>query len=183
MLTRRTVLQFAATAAATRSLAPNVTAAEATRLLAEPAAPVAVPELLGWGERPDFTDPVSFAVDTERSIAEELIDYQAPEEVAAYLQARAAMVQALPLLADLPSHHPWHLLDEVAFAWAGRCYMKGVAAGAAYEQLRRTLVGPTRSCPTCFGHGKLDEDGRRSTAGNGETCARCAGVGTVAVGP
>ncbi len=181
MLTRRTVLQLAATAAAARSLAPNVTAAEAARLLSEPAAPVAVPGPMGWGERPDFADPVAFAVDTERSIAEELVDYQAPEEVAAYVQARAAVLRDLPLLASLPYDHPWHKLDEAAFNWAGAAYMKGVAAGSAYENLRRALVGPTRSCPRCFGVGRQDDESKRATNGLGETCEMCAGVGTVAV--
>ncbi len=181
MLTRRTVLHLAAAAAAARAPLSTITPAEAAHLLAEPATPVPKPDFLGWGESPDFADPVSFALDTERSIAEELIDLQAPEELATYVQARAAVLRDLPILAALPCDHSWHKVDEAAFAWAGAAYMKGVAAGAAYENLRRALVGPTRPCPTCFGVGRVDEDGKRAMTGGGATCAPCAGIGTVAV--
>ncbi len=182
MLTRRTVLQLAAGAAAARAPLTTITPAEAAHLLAEPAAPVTMPTYLSPGESPDFADPVSFAVDTERSIAEELVDFQAPEELATFVQARAAVLRELPILANLPSQHPWHKLEEAAYAWAGASYMKGVAAGASYENLRRVLVGRSRSCPRCFGVGRLDEDGRRPMKGGSETCTTCAGVGTVAVG-
>ncbi len=181
MLTRRTVLQLAAGAAAARAPLSTITPAEAAHLLNEPATLVPEPRFLGVGESPDFTDPVSFAIETERSITEELIDLQAPEELARYVQARAAVLGELPILAALPYDHPWHKLDEAAFAWAGAAYMKGVAVGSAYEHLRRALVGPTRSCPSCFGVGRLDEDGKRATKGGGEACGTCSGVGTVAV--
>ncbi|MDP9411257.1 MAG: hypothetical protein M3Q71_10315, partial [Chloroflexota bacterium] len=87
MLTRRTVLQLAATAAAARSLAPNVTAAEAARLLAEPATPVPGAVIPGPWEPVNVADPVAFAMDVEGSIAEELVNLQVPEALARYVQA------------------------------------------------------------------------------------------------
>ncbi len=160
-----------------------MTAAEAARLLAEPATPVPGAVIPGPWEPVNVADPVAFAMDVEGSIAEELVNLQVPEALARYVQARAEMVRALPLLADLPCQHPWHLLDQEAFAWASASYLQGVAAGAAYEHLRRTVVGSTRSCPQCWGMGRLDEDGKRAGMGTGETCGTCAGAGVVMVGP
>ncbi len=48
MLSRRDTLKLAAAAAAARSLAPSVTSAEATRLLAEPATPVSDVNVVGY---------------------------------------------------------------------------------------------------------------------------------------
>ncbi len=182
MLTRRTVLQLAASATAARSLAPNVTAAEAARLLAEPATPVAGAVIPGPWEPVNLADPVAFAMGVEGDIAEDLINFQAPEELARYLQARASVLADLPILASVGIDHPWTKMDDAVYSWAGASYLQGVAAGAQYEALRRALVGSTRTCPTCFGVGRLDEDGKRAMRGGGETCPVCAGVGTVAVG-
>ncbi len=184
MLTRRTVLQLAATAAAARSLAPNVTAAEAARLLAEPATPVAGAVIPGPWEPVNVADPVAFAMGVEGDIAEDIINFQAPEELAAYVQARAGVLADLPILASVGPDHPWTKMDEAAYAWAGAAYLQGVAAGAQYEALRRALVGPRRVCRRCQGIGSLamgaDRNHATDMAGGPQTCPDCGGAGTVA---
>ncbi len=187
MLTRRTVLQLAATAAAARSLAPNVTAAEAARLLAEPATPVPGAVIPGPWDPVNVADPVAFAMGVEGDIAEDLINFQAPEEMAAYVQAHAGVLADLPILASVGLDHPWTKMDEAAYSWAGAAYLQGVAAGAQYEHLRMALVGPTRVCRRCQGIGSLaasaDRNHATDMAGGPQTCPDCGGGGTVAAPP
>ena len=112
----------------------------------------------------------------------ELTELQAPEEMALYKQIRSAVLRELPILNRVPADHPWVKLDEAALALWCASWMAGVAAGAAYENLRRTLVGPRRVCPQCWGVGTAGprRSDRDPDAGGTEVCPTCAGNGTVA---
>ena len=64
----------------------------------------------------------------------------ARDEYAEYRSLRAALRALLP--AELPADHPFNRIDEAAHAWAGECFDRGLAVGAACEALRRHLLGP-----------------------------------------
>ncbi len=183
MLTRRTVLQLAAGAAAARAPIATITPAEAARLLDEPmgTGPAPVSRSL-WNIDPD--DPVSFAEGLDGIDLGDICTSIIPEDLATYYQARAALLRELPVLANLPFDHPWFALDTAALDMASGAWMAGVRAGAQYEHLRMALVGPTRVCRRCQGIGSLAAGAERNhatdMAGGLQTCPDCAGAGTVA---
>ncbi len=182
MLTRRDTLKLAAAAAAARSLAPTITPAEAARLLDAPLDPGHLPvrQRPGSPEYLDIYDPVSYAMELEGIDLPPLAEHIAPEAMAAYRQARATMVQAVPVLADLPVSHPWTKVDEAAMALWCDAWTAGVRAGAAYEQLRQAVLGPTRVCGACDGFGIAGKGAPDVHADAYERCRACGGVGTVA---
>ncbi len=73
--------------------------------------------------------------------------------MAAYRQAWATLVHAVPALADLPVGDPWTKLDEASMASWRDAWTSGVRAGAAYENLRQAVLAPSRVCGTCDGFG------------------------------
>ena len=101
--------------------------------------------------------------------------------MAGYKQAREAMVDAMPLLDDLPADHPWVEMDEAALGLASHAWMAGVRAGAAYEHLRLALLSPTRVCRRCEGAGplRLDRGDHYPHGGPRRACPDCGGRGTV----
>ncbi len=183
MLTRRDALKFAALAAATSAPLATITPAEAARLLDEP---------MGSGPAPssrslwdiDAESPVAFAEALDGIDLGEACGSIIPEDLAAYYQARAALLRDVPILADLPFDHPWHAMDTAALNMASGAWMAGVRAGAKYENLRTALVGPTRICRRCQGIGSLAAGAERNRAsdmaGGPQTCSDCGGDGTVA---
>ena len=181
--TRRDVLKLAALAAAGTAGPLAVTPQEAAALLAQPATATDVDTDRDCRGDGDPTNPARFARHLDGSAGEDLADFFAPEEYAAYRQARAAVYAAMPFLRDLPFDHPWHKLDEAAYAWATVAGMRGIAAGAKYEQLRQALVGPRRLCGRCDGLGALAGGQRVYLLGDDldglETCGDCKGAGTV----
>ena len=88
-------------------------------------------------------DPGRFAQHLVGHLPDDIQDARfratARAEYAEYRAARAALRALLP--ADLPFDHPVNRLDEAAHAWAGECYERGLAVGAACEGLRRHLLG------------------------------------------
>ena len=159
---------------------PTITRADAARLLAGPAADD-LPET-PTDHRP-FDDPARFAQDADGMLKEhwdELFSYVAPAERAAYQRHRAAMVRWLPILGDIPGITPFSEMDEAVYDWADESYLCGLRNGAAFEQLRRALVGPMRMCPRCSGVGGLDANGDRVSDNGPQVCPDCQGNGTVA---
>ncbi|MDP9357780.1 MAG: twin-arginine translocation signal domain-containing protein [Chloroflexota bacterium] len=179
MLTRRDALKFAALAAATSAPLVTITPAEAARLLDEPMGPGPAPVSRSpWDI--DVYDPVRFAEVMDGVDMPEVAGHVTPAELAAYKQLRGALLRELPILDGMPANHPWHLMDEAALGMATQAWMAGVRAGAAYENLRRALVGPTRSCSACWVIGSVDPNGKRSDAGGPEPCSMCQGNGVIA---
>jgi len=181
-LTRRHALQIAAAGAVAAPFA--ITPTDAARALDGPApAPVTLTPTTPaggmwdvWSGGTTVYDPVGFAeellFDDDWS---ELLSHIAPAETAAYVQARAAVYRALPILRDVPFDHPWVTMDEAYEAVKGAAYAEGLRQGAAVEHLRLALVGSTRTCRACRGIGRLGEE----DAGAGALCAACQGAGTV----
>ncbi len=186
MLTRRDALKLAALAAATSAPLATVTSAEAARLLDAPmgAGPAPTSRRLGGI---DAEDPVSFAEGLDGIDLGDVCTSIIPEDLAAYYQARAALLRELPILANLPFDHPWYAMDMAALDMASGAWMAGVRAGAQYEHLRMALVGPTRVCRRCQGIGSLAIGAERNhaadMAGGPQTCPDCGGGGTVAAPP
>jgi hypothetical protein len=153
---------------------PPITRADAARLLAG-LIPDDLPETPGT-TRP-FDDPGRFAVDAEGMLKQhwdELFSYVAPAERAAYQRHRAAVVRWLPILGDITGISPFSEMDEAVYDWAEEAYLRGLRDGAAFEHLRRALVGPMRTCPRCSGVGSLE------VKGDSRVCPDCAGNGTMA---
>ena len=119
---------------------------------------------------PRADDPAAFAGTMDAMLnwatGDDGLPSVAPDAEAAFLALRAEVERLAPFLADLHGRHPWGLLGDAAYDWATEAYVVGVRAGAAWEQLRRTALGPVRACPRCDG----------APAGY---CEACGGKGTV----
>lgn len=182
MITRRQAIKLAASLAAARGAAPLVDRAEAATLLDQPIdAGTTLPPV---GTATPFAHPVAFVDDlSRRDIDPNAFNYLAPDDYAAYVQARAGLLRALPILNDVGHKHPYNEMDEAVYALANECYFKGLADGAAYEHLRATLTGATRVCVMCDGIGSLSlaaiAGGTRfrDQAGGPDTCPDCNGQG------
>lgn len=178
-LTRRSVL--ALTLAGTAAAPPALSAAAAGTLLDAPNdAPL--PDL-----GPTLsTDPAAFAeaVNGDMSGAfdwGESFGAIAPEDEAAYVQARAALVRAYPAFATAGVGHPFTRLDEAAFSWRVGAYLDGLRAGAAYEHFRLALVGTQQVCLTCHGLGTIVPGAPYRMVGGPTTCPTCGGHGVTPV--
>ena len=73
-------------------------------------------------------------------------------------------------------------MDEAAHGWGIVAWMRGVAAGAQYEALRRESVGPPMTCRRCGGIGAPWRGTRGyvdvKDCGERENCPDCRGVAT-----
>jgi hypothetical protein len=95
----------------------------------------------------------------------------APVEHAAYRQAQQrieAFFDNLGLRAfDRPGDY-----DATFCTFVQAMYQAGLRHGAAYEHLRRSVIGDLVQCRTCNGVGVPKEE---------NTCISCGGIGTVAM--
>jgi hypothetical protein len=125
-------------------------------------------------------NPAVFAIDGMRHLRGRfgsLCTLEAPREVAAYKQARAAYLRSLPD-GELPYPHPFHTMDETVFDAVSAAYEAGIVAGTRWEALRLAIVGDVAPCPRCHGFGCERGDGGRM-AGSETPCFECQGTGTV----
>ncbi len=119
-------------------------------------------------------DPGSFAQELYGTLANEHDWFEGmdPEQHAKYVKAEHAFVTAIPWLKD---HRPTKLLyndySNETFMFIMSAYYAGLRHGAAFENLRRSVVGDTALCHGCWGLGITNA---------GETCS-CGGTGTVAI--
>lgn len=101
-----------------------------------------------------------------------------PEERAGYERAQEAFLELEPHLrteigtpiTDDPRRAAFWNLADAMFLFAIRSYDAGVRHGAAYENLRRSVIGETKHCLRCQGGGVTRD---------GATCPACGGVGVV----
>lgn len=170
MITRRDALRFvAAMPAVVPALAMSAkdAAAELDKALANVPAKT---------ERDSVLDPVGFA---ERLNG---IDFGfngfcvAPEEEADLMRLFHELEQEVPELKTKPrARELYNELSDAAFDYAIESGWAGVRAGAAYENLRLALLGPTRICPECLSYFE-----RHGMGPSREECTRCGGTGVVA---
>ncbi len=129
-------------------------------------------------------DPASFADEAQQMIGmhdeftNEWLGSINPQANTGYQQAREAFIAFTPELQDHPVNFDdprtaafWRM-EEAMFSFALSSYDVGVRHGAAYEHLRRTVVGELQTCLPCQATG-LARDG-------GGACRHCGGTGTVA---
>jgi hypothetical protein len=123
-------------------------------------------------------DPGAFAVDAGQMLSEtpewgeDWIGALHPECGAKYMQARKAFLDAEPAIRDAPVGHPFNTLDDAVTALVMVAYDAGVRHGAAYEHLRRMVIGDLVQCRACWGVGATEHE---------DVCPSCGGTGTVAM--
>lgn len=130
----------------------------------------------------ELHDPATFAVESMmmlRSRFCSLSSLEAPRELAAYNRARAAYLRSLPDGEPVASH-PFHTMDEATYEAVGAAFEAGLAAGAHWEGLRRSLVPDVTTCPRCHGIGS-EAMRQGSMAGSEAPCPECDGAGTVGI--
>ena len=122
-------------------------------------------------------DPAGFAREMDGilggQIGDEWLGLICPELHAAERQTLEALYKTYPAL-DGRGKTPWSDYQEAIFALALDLYSVGIRHGAAYEHLRRSVVGEISVCRGCFGAGVTHDD---------EACTGCGGTGTVAMKP
>jgi len=124
-----------------------------------------------------IVDPALFAKNTYWSLSND-DDIESfgwvvmAEEQGAFAQARAALYDAEPHLRTVPFEHPINEFDNQMMDLFYAAYEAGLRHGAAYEHLRRSVVGEVIQCRPCVGLGANKA---------GECCCHCGGTGTVAL--
>lgn len=134
---------------------------------------------------PRMTHPATFAYDTFLDLSSsgdqfstDLWGVICPEENAEYSMAREKLEASLQK-AGIDSLRDVGDYDGAATSLFIAMYDAGLRHGAAYENLRRSIVGELITCEACWGTGMAKgEDYRRVP---GTTCAVCGGAGTVAM--
>lgn len=123
-------------------------------------------------------DPGTFATDTDAYIGDHNDAWWSaisPETWAAYQQAERAFEAMLPWMRDNePVYRAYNELSAATLSFALESHRSGIRQGAAFENLRRLVVGETTGCRTCWSVGLTK---------TGETCSTCGGTGTVAMKP
>jgi hypothetical protein len=96
-----------------------------------------------------------------------------PTGHAAYAQAWEALGSAVSASGDAAMLRPYWGYEGVVFDFIMSAYYAGIRHGAAYENLRRSVVGELAQCEDCWGVGATDDR---------DVCTTCGGTGTVALG-
>lgn len=121
-------------------------------------------------------DPGTFANDVDCRIGPAHDDWWVginPERHATFRQAENRFEEMLPWMRQ--NELVWRAYNEYSsemFNFVMESYAAGLKHGAAYENLRRSVVGEATGCRTCWSVGLTK---------TGETCPTCGGTGTVAM--
>ena len=112
----------------------------------------------------------------DRHLDHGALTFFAPQEAAEFNLVERRLYAEIPGLESARFHE----MNEAAMGWVNAAYVAGVRHGAAYEALRRELVGPVGQCPKCWGYGHLQDDGSIAHTGQpGHACEFCNGAGFV----
>ncbi len=121
-------------------------------------------------------DPATFADEVDGVASEHLIEEWSAalnaELYRRYIEAAERLKAVLPQF-DVPGITPLSQYEEAVFALVDNFYFAGLRHGAAYEHLRREVIGDISQCRRCWGVGLTKR---------GTTCASCGGTGLVATG-
>lgn len=98
----------------------------------------------------------------------------AAREHGEFAQAREALYAAEPQLRTVPFAHPINRFDNALHGLFYAVYEAGLRHGAAFEHLRRAVIGDIVQCRECVGLG---------ASSTGDVCRHCGGTGTVALRP
>lgn len=121
-------------------------------------------------------DPATFASEVDGllggALEDEWLSSINAKEHAAYVQAVEVVRREVTALSGPESMRILGDWECAVFDFIMGAYSAGVRHGAAYENLRRSVVGETTTCRACRSVG-ITKDGN--------TCASCGGTGTVAL--
>lgn len=125
----------------------------------------------------DIVDPGVFAKEVHYTLSndEEVNGWTwavIAKEQADFAQAREALFVAEPHLRTVPFAHLITRFDDAAMNVFYAVYEAGLRHGAAFEHLRRAVVGEVVQCQACVGLG---------FSRTGDACQRCGGTATVAL--
>ena len=161
--TRRDVLKLASALGLAGALPPTAERVAAVQLLDRE---VSTHPLL---------DPAAFASEVDGllggSFDDDWLMTINPTEYVAYNRARDVVRREVTTLDGEDSMRILGDWEAAVFNYIMGAYSAGVRHGAAYEGLRRSVVGEVTTCGVCQGVGAKDEG----------TCRSCAGTGTVAL--
>jgi hypothetical protein len=106
-------------------------------------------------------------------IGDEWLRAMGPEEYAALRHAQEDVVRAYPQFAsDGRDNMLFGTVSDEAMNFAMMMYNAGLRHGAAYEHLRRSVIGEVTQCRSCWGVGATERE---------DVCHACGGTGTVAM--
>lgn len=122
-------------------------------------------------------DPGTFAVDANstasNSFGNDWFCAVNAEADADWRHKREVLFEAMPELRNVRPGHPYIAFEESLFNFVQQAYSEGLRHGAAFENLRREVIGDLSQCRTCWGIGLTEQ---------GYTCTSCGGTGIVATG-
>jgi hypothetical protein len=167
MTTRRDLVKLASALGLTGALPPSTERLAAMHALAQPVSDRIALDPVAFATTVEATLPINgidrFSLDWDGAIA--------PEAYAAYTRAAGTLHRVLV-------EHGIHPLDacddfEAAhFNLTTTMYDAGLRHGAAFEHLRRSVIGDVAVCMACRGLGFTGTD---------DVCVTCGGTGTVAL--
>ncbi len=160
--TRRDVLKIASALGLAGALPSTAERVAAVQLLDQEVSPKQV------------LDPATFASDVDGLLGGRLdadwLGAISPTEHAIYAQAREALAAMVTKHNDAGELRAFWQYEESFFNLAMEGYYAGLRHGAAYENLRRAVVGEVVHCRDCWGVGATKHR---------DVCAACGGSGTV----
>ena len=164
MTSRRDVLRLASALGLAGALPPTADRVAAVQLLDQEVSPNVV------------LDPAGFADRVDGILAGQLEDAWLcavnPEQHAAYRRALASLQRAVTVTNTPEGFRAYGDYEGEIFNYIMASYDAGLRHGAAYENLRRSVVGEVTACRACWSVG-ITKDG--------STCSTCGGTGTVAL--
>ncbi len=95
-----------------------------------------------------------------------------PVEHAAYVQARNRLQEAVTVTDTEEGRRYYGDYEAAFFDFVMGACSAGIRHGAAYENLRRSVIGEVVQCKNCWGVGATKHRG---------LCGSCGGTGTVAL--
>lgn len=121
-------------------------------------------------------DPGGFAGEADGSFGGALSDDWLcainPVRHAHYAQAHENLKRAVTILDTKEGYRAYGDYEGDIFNFIMASYYGGLRHGAAYENLRRSVIGELTQCRDCWGVGATKDR---------DVCASCGGTGTVAL--
>ncbi len=121
-------------------------------------------------------DPAAFAARVDGILGGQMDDEWLrainPVEHAAYVQARNRLQEAVTVTDTEEGRRYYGDYEAAFFDFVMGACSAGIRHGAAYENLRRSVIGEVVQCKNCWGVGATKHRG---------LCGSCGGTGTVAL--
>ncbi len=162
--TRRDVIKLASALGLAGALPPTAERVAAIQLLEQEVSPTTV------------LDPAAFAAEADGILGGRLegdwLGAINPTQHAAYARAIRDVRHEVAVLDTREGYRAYGDWEAAVFNYIMGAYSAGIRHGAAYENLRRSVVGEVTACRICWSVGITE---------GGDVCATCGGTGTVAL--